>query len=164
MTTSHRPGTPVQVRPAGVADADVIARLSENGATESWPAAAVERILGLPGCWGLLAVRPDGEAAGFLIARVVADEAEILNLVVDAGDRRTGIGRKLVDTVLDAARRAGASAVFLEVAVDNIAGCALYESAGFRKVGIRLDYYRVSSGDYTDALIMKRATVESDAD
>jgi ribosomal-protein-alanine N-acetyltransferase len=164
MTSADRYGTPVEIRPAGPAAAGVIARLSEGGATEPWPAPAVARVLGLPGCRGLLAVGPDGEPAGFVIVRVALEEAEILNLVVEEGDRRKGVGRRLVDAALDTARRAGASAVFLEVAAGNLAGCALYESAGFRKVGLRPDYYRTSCGDYADALIMKRATVESPAD
>jgi len=160
MTVADRSGPPAEIRPAGPADVTVIAALSESGATEPWPAPAVAKILALPGCWGLLAVCPDGTPAGFLIARVAADEGEILNLVVDKEFRRKGIGRRLVDAAFDAARRAGASAVFLEVATINVAGCALYESAGFGKVGNRPDYYRTSRGDYTDALIMKRPTVE----
>lgn len=153
MTATSR----TRIQTAGLAQAGVIAVLSEYGSTEPWPAQAVARIFGLPGCWGLLAVRPGGEPAGFLVARVAADEAEILNLVVAEGARRKGIGRELVAAALEKARQSGASAVFLEVAADNPAGCALYESAGFRKVGVRPDYYRGRRGNYIDALIMKRA-------
>jgi len=164
MMAAEGPGVPVEIRSAVVAEADVIAQLSASGATEPWPASAVAKILVLPGCQGLLAVRGDGEPAGFLIVRVAADEAEILNLVVSPASRRKGIGRRLVDAALDAARRAGASKVFLEVADDNAAGCALYASAGFHEVGRRPDYYRTSGGDYADALIMKRETIKADSD
>lgn len=164
MTVPARSDSAAEIRPAGPADAKVIAALSERGATEPWPVPTVAKILALPGYWGLLAIRPDGTPAGFLIARVAADEGEILNLVVDKEFRRKGIGGRLVDAALDAARRAGASAVFLEVASTNVAGCALYESAGFEIVGNRPDYYRTSRGDYTDALIMKRPTVEPPTD
>ncbi len=147
----------IRIRAAGLAQARVVALLSEYGSTEPWPTQAVARIFGLPGCWGLLAVRPGGEPAGFVVARVAADEAEILNLVVAEGARRKGIGRELVAAALEKARQSGASAVFLEVAADNPAGRALYESAGFREVGVRPDYYRQRRGNYIDALIMKRA-------
>ena len=148
---------PTRIQAAGPAQAGVVALLSEDGSTEPWSARAVARIFGLPGCWGLLAVRPGGEPAGFVIARVAADEAEILNLVVAEGARRKGIGRELLAAALEKAGQSGASAIFLEVAADNPAGRALYQSAGFREIGVRPDYYRRRRGDYIDALIMKRA-------
>lgn len=164
MTVEHEFPVAVEIRHGSPADAMVIAALSEDSETEPWPAPAVAATLGLAGSWALLAVCPDGTPAGFLIARVAADEGEILNLVVRERFRRNGIGRRLVDAALDVARRAGAMAVFLEVAATNAAGRALYESVGFRKVGNRADYYRTRYGDYTDALIMKRATVEPPAE
>jgi ribosomal-protein-alanine N-acetyltransferase len=157
MMATRRPDRPIRIQIAGLAQAEVIARLSECGSAEPWSAHAVARILGLPGCWGLLAVRPGGEPTGFLVARVAADEAEILNLVVAEGARRKGFGRELIAAALAKARQSAASAIFLEVAADNPAGRALYQSAGFREIGVRPDYYRRRRGDYIDALIMKRA-------
>ena len=164
MTDGIGPAGPVRIQVAGPIHARVIAGLSECGSAEPWTDHAVARILDLPGHWGLLAVEPRGAPVGFLVARVAADEAEILNLVVAAGARRTGVGRSLVNAALDKARETGASVVILEVAADNSAGRSLYGSAGFRQVGIRPNYYRWKSGDYVDALIMKRATVKSTVD
>jgi ribosomal-protein-alanine N-acetyltransferase len=164
MMYESGPAGPVRIQRAGPVHARVIAGLSECGSTGPWTDYAVARLLGLPGYWGLLAVEPHGVPIGFLVARVAADEAEILNLVVAGGARRAGVGRSLVNAALEKAREFGASVVFLEVAADNSAGRSLYGSAGFRRVGIRPDYYRRKSGDYVDALIMKRATVKSTID
>jgi len=155
----NRRGADIQIRAVDATESGIVAQMTGAGSTEPWSVAAVQRLLGLPGCWGLLAVEPDGVPVGCLIARVAGDEAEILNLVVVEDARRGGIGRKLVDAALKKTRQSGATTMFLEVAADNTAGHALYESAGFRRVGTRADYYRSSRGDYTDALIMKRATV-----
>lgn len=161
--TEPLPGA-VRIVPAGAAHAGIIAHLSEVGAAASWSASAVVRILALPGCWALLAIAPDGEPAGFVMVRIAADEAEILNLVVAEGARRKGIGRALLDAVTARAGRCGVSAMYLEVATANAAGRALYESVGFQQVGNRRDYYRNGDGNYTDALIMKRAIVKSGTD
>jgi ribosomal-protein-alanine N-acetyltransferase len=164
MSDTARPDGSFSIRLAGPADAQAIAALSRSGSTEPWSAESVAKILGLPGFWSLVAEGPDAQAAGFLIARVAADEAEIVNLVVAGEVRRRGIGRALLAAAIECARRAGASAVFLEVAADNPAGCALYESFEFREVGRRRDYYRRKLHDYVDALIMKRLIVNSGID
>lgn len=164
MTDRAQSASPFLIRLAGPADAQTIAALSESPTTEFWSAEAVAKILGLPGCWAFIAEGPGAEATGFVIARVAADEAEILNLVVAESARRRGIGRALLAAAVEQAERAGASAIFLEVAADNPAGRALYESSGFRKVGRRPDYYRRSPVEYVDALIMKRSIVKSGAD
>lgn len=149
----------IKIRVIGAPESGVVACMTKIGTREPWSVAAVQRLLSLPGCWGLLAVRRDGQPVGCLIARVAGGEGEILNLVVVEGARRSGVGRKLVDAALKRAGQCGALVMFLEVAADNVAGYALYQSAGFYKAGTRPDYYRTSRGNYTDALIMKRATV-----
>lgn len=159
MKTVNRRGAIVEIRAVGTTDSRIVAHMTDAESTEPWSVAAVQRILGLPGCWGLLAVEPDGAPVGCLIARVAGGEGEILNLVVVEDARRSGVGRKLVNAALKKARQCGATMMFLEVSADNAAGHALYISAGFCRVGTRADYYRTSRGDYTDALIMKRATV-----
>ncbi len=164
MTAARRPAATIRVAPAGREHAGIIAHLAAGDTTAPWSAEAVARMLGLPGCWVLLAIAPGDEPVGFVMARVAADEAEILNLVVAAGARRRGVGGALLGAALRRARRAGASAMYLEVAADNQAGRALYRSAGFRAVGTRTDYYRKRDGNYADAIIMKRAIVKSAAD
>ncbi|UCH73688.1 MAG: GNAT family N-acetyltransferase [Rhodospirillales bacterium] len=164
MMKAAPPPRIVEIRSAGPAEAGIIAELSRDGSTEPWSSAAVMQFLGLPGSWALLALASGDVPTGFLIARVAADEAELLNLVVVESTRRRGIGRALVRAALERAGQAGASAMFLEVAADNAAGCALYQSLGFAPVGMRPDYYAGSPGNYADALIMKRATVNSGVD
>jgi ribosomal-protein-alanine N-acetyltransferase len=86
-----------------------------------------------------------------LLARITADEAEILTLAVAPAARRRGVGAALVDRAMQRAAAAGAGAMFLEVASGNQAARALYERAGFIRVGRRARYYPNGG----DALVLR---------
>ena len=70
------------------------------------------------------AIVDDGIREGFLILRMAADEAEILNFGVVPWARRKGLGRELLEAALILARELGIRSIFLEVAVDNAAALA----------------------------------------
>ena len=91
-----------------------------------------------------------GGLAGFVCFRLVADEAQILNLAVAPRLRRRGVGRALVRRVVSEAEAAAARVVGLEVRDDNVAALALYSSCGFATVGRRDDYYGLGR----DAILM----------
>lgn len=91
---------------------------------------------------------------GFLFARIVADEMEILNLAVEPTDRERGIGGGLLDAALAHGRQAGATRVFLEVRESNVAARRFYERRGFVVTGRRPRYYHQPE---EDALVMVRA-------
>ncbi len=118
---------------------------------ERWGADAISLQLGLPGAFGLVSPR-----GGFILARSVVDEAEILTLAVDPAARRHGIGRALMTRAMHTAGQRGAVSMFLEVAETNAAARALYVGCGFSEMGRRVRYY--SGG--IDALVL-RATISS---
>lgn len=120
---------------------------------DPWDAASLDRILGLSGVFGYLGW--DGEdPTGFVLARDLADEAEILSLAVLPAFRRRGIGRALLDAAFAEARRRGAGSVVLEVAAENRSARRLYAACGFVQVGRRPGYYR-SDGQTVDGLILR---------
>ncbi|MGH7674214.1 MAG: ribosomal protein S18-alanine N-acetyltransferase [Gemmatimonadales bacterium] len=94
----------------------------------------------------------DRTVAGYVVARHVADEGEILNLGVERGRRGQGIGRALVGAVLGDLRARGAAAVYLEVRESNAAARHLYDRLGFDEVGRRMAYYRRPA---EDAIILR---------
>lgn len=93
------------------------------------------------------------QTAGFLLGRVIADEAELLTLAVDPDARRQGIGRALTSEFAAEAARRGARLAFLEVAADNRAAIALYQAQGWQEAGRRPGYYAAG----TDALTLRLA-------
>ena len=114
---------------------------------EAWGADALSLMLGLEGGYGFVV-----ENTGFILARAVAGEAEVLTLAVAPAARRAGTGRALLAAALDGAGARGAHTMFLEVSRNNTGATALYLSAGFTEVGLRRRYY----SDGSDALVLRR--------
>ncbi len=103
---------------------------------ERWGEDAMRLQLDLPGAFAFI-----DERGAFVLARVAADEAEILSVAVMPEARRSGVGRALLAAAMDEARACGAASMFLEVAEANTAARALYAGAGFAPVGTRPNYY-----------------------
>lgn len=92
-----------------------------------------------------------GRVLAFLLAWHVADEAHLIDVVVAPEERRGGIGRALLASLLREARARAARVVLLEVRKSNTPAIALYRGAGFVEVGERPRYY----SDGEDALLMR---------
>src|SRR3546814_96439 len=92
---------------------------------------------------------------GLVFCRRVTDECETLVLAVLPGHWRRGLGRMLLAAALERAVTLGLRRILLDVAVDNEPARALYEAAGFRRVGRRRDYYRRADGRLVDALTLE---------
>ena len=103
-------------------------------------------------------VELDGGVAGYAIMSTGVDEAHLLNLCVDPGYHRTGLGDVLLNTMLDYAREQEAVTTFLEVRPSNKAARRFYEKRGFVEVGLRANYYPAKFGR-EDAIIMAREMV-----
>jgi ribosomal-protein-alanine N-acetyltransferase len=103
-----------------------------------------------PFAWNLVA-KVDGLVVGFACAYVVAGELMINDLAVDASLRRTGVGRALLATLVEGARRRACRRATLEVRPSNAPARALYGAFGFTQVGRREGYY-ADTGE--DALLL----------
>lgn len=137
-----------------------------------WSAAEFAALLADPAVFLVLTARraadgqdlPDAEKdtrAGFLLGRVVLDEAELLTLAVDPDFQGKGTGGRLVAAFLAAARTRGAVRAFLEVAEDNAAARVIYERAGFHRAGRRRGYFARKGAPACDALVLARDLPES---
>jgi [ribosomal protein S18]-alanine N-acetyltransferase len=143
-------------------DVGVLAQLHAECFEDPWSEQSMADVLGSLGAFGLIAAVPgaagNGAApiAGFVIARVTVDDAELLSLGVTRRFRRHGLGRRLVSETLVRVMALGARRIFLEVAVDNREAQALYAAFDFTTVGRRPDYYRNRDGSMTSALTLRR--------
>ncbi|MEM6928530.1 MAG: GNAT family N-acetyltransferase [Myxococcota bacterium] len=139
------------IRPTTATDAAHLARL-DAGESDSWTEAAFASSLGLATTHGRLL--PED---GFALLSIVADEAEIMRIVVARAKRRRGIGRLLLAASHQAFVRAGVVRAFLEVRDDNVAALGLYASLGWNQVGRRSRYY----ADGTDARVLEWRSISA---
>lgn len=78
------------------------------------------------------------------LGRTPPFEYEIHTIGVDPEYQGRGIGRRMLDELLNIA---DGGVVHLEVRTDNEPAIALYRSVGFTQVGLRRRYYRISGAD-----------------
>jgi ribosomal-protein-alanine N-acetyltransferase len=78
---------------------------------------------------------------GYIGLILAADEGDITNVSVAPKAKGHGIGTKLLQVLLNQADKRGVQKIFLEVRKSNTVASRLYQQAGFRKIGIRKNYY-----------------------
>ena len=140
-------------------DYDFAAELHSAAFTRPWSGDELAALLAQKGTFGVVARRvgqPNSPPAGFVVVRIAADEAEILTITVDRRIRKQGIGRLLMDDVLQRLHADRVSSLFLEVDEENVAALKLYKRLRFEEVGRRPAYYTDAAGRKTSALILKR--------
>ena len=101
----------------------------------------------------IAAVSPEGNVLGYVGMMYVLDEGYISNVAVSPEHRRQGIADKLIDRLCKICEGLSLSFVTLEVRAGNAPAIALYEKHGFRRVGLRKNYYERPK---EDALLMTK--------
>ncbi|KAB8309749.1 MULTISPECIES: ribosomal protein S18-alanine N-acetyltransferase [Rahnella] len=91
--------------------------------------------------------------AGFAITQIVLDEATLFNIAIDPAFQRQGLGRALLEDVIQQIEKKDVFTLWLEVRASNAKAIALYESLGFNEVSIRRNYYPAAQGR-EDAIMM----------
>lgn len=120
---------------------------------QPWSAEALAGVLNSTAGFGWVAAL-EGAPSGFVLARGLVAEVEILTLAVLPHARRRGLARALLEAVVGQAARSRAERLILEVAEDNAAGRAFYAALGFAEDGRRRGYYRRPAGRPVDALLL----------
>lgn len=97
-----------------------------------------------------------GRIIGYAMLMLVLDEAHLLNISIAKSHQGRGLGRALLEYMMQVARGHGAANMFLEVRPSNLAAIRLYESTGFNEMAVRRGYYPAADGR-EDALLMGMA-------
>jgi [ribosomal protein S18]-alanine N-acetyltransferase len=93
------------------------------------------------GAVAIWVAQDDAGIVGFLVARSLLGESEILNFAVHPDCRRRGLGSALLAHALEWSKHAHDRRLMLEVRASNVAAQKFYERHGFRVVGRRGHYY-----------------------
>ena len=106
-----------------------------------------------PPYYGLFAL-DENELVGYAIVLEVLDEATLMDIAVVQHCRGRGVGKALLQPVLDKAKARSMREVWLEVRESNLAAIHLYETHGFEHIELRKNYYPTENGK-ENAAIMK---------
>ena len=126
-----------------------VAELERLNFSAPWDEASVRSELTNKLSLWLVALDAD-EVVGYVGSQTVLQEADMMNIAVADSHRRRGIARMLV---LELIRQLDAYQLTLEVRASNAPAIALYETLGFRQVGLRKNYYQKPK---ENALILRK--------
>lgn len=78
------------------------------------------------------------------------------SVYVAASARGRGVGRTLLEALIEASEAAGLWTLMAGVQADNVASLALHETVGFRRVGVQVAVGRDPSGRWRDVVLLER--------
>ncbi|MEZ0092124.1 ribosomal protein S18-alanine N-acetyltransferase [Streptacidiphilus sp. EB129] len=102
--------------------------------------------------WYTVAEDAEGRLVGYAGLMAVAGSGDVQTIAVAREHWGTGLGARLLTTLVRQAADAGCTELLLEVRVDNGRAQRLYERFGFQPIGLRRNYYQPSG---VDALVMR---------
>lgn len=144
----------LHIEPAQARDAEALARIHALGFFRGWSREEFADFLAEAGCSTLVACDPRRQIAGFILVRLIGDEAELLSIAVEPKWRGKRVGQALLRAALDDLLFSSARRMFLEVDERNSAALRLYRGHGFVEVGRRKGYYPRPDGSAATALVM----------
>jgi [ribosomal protein S18]-alanine N-acetyltransferase len=149
-----KPGGP-RIDPLNTAAASRMAAIHAASFARAWSTLEFERLMAERGVVGDgLFLGPATKPMGFVLSRIVLDEAEILTVAIAPEARGNGLSIPLLERHLDELSRRGARKVHLEVEEGNHPAIALYRRFRFTETGRREGYYQKADGTRVAALTM----------
>lgn len=144
----------ISLVPLTTCDGVILERIHAACFPDAWDQATFDFLLKENSACGWMATSFSGDPIGFVLSRVLDQEAEILTFAVIPSFQKKGVGRCLLNQLLAFLASVSCEKVFLEVAEDNEAAIALYASVGFTAVGTRLNYYKRADQAFVSAIVM----------
>jgi ribosomal-protein-alanine N-acetyltransferase len=135
-------------------DLTAVVEIEKAAKAHPWPEDALRREFELLRAMPPFVAEAEGQVVGFAMARYLAGEVEITNIVVHPRFQRRSIGARLLQHVFTRGKTKGCIEVFLEVRRSNLPAIRLYEKWGFVQIGVRPGYYIDTK---EDAFLMRKS-------
>jgi ribosomal-protein-alanine N-acetyltransferase len=142
----------MRIEPMDADRLDEVAAMEARDGDAHWSRAQFEKELGGEFRRFFLAVEPP-DLLGYAGYWKADSEAQITNIVVRQESRCQGIGRRLVEFLLDCAASEMCTSCTLEVRKSNAHAQSLYRSLGFEVKGMRKKIYQ---NPEEDAVLMEK--------
>ena len=136
-----------ELRRMTIGDLGQVMEIEREAFREPWPRQSFEQELLVLDASELTVAVSENAVLGYTVAWYLDEDVHLANVAVRRGFRERGIGRALVEAVMDRAREAGAERIVLEVRRSNVEAQKLYETLGFLATGVRKNYYRMEKED-----------------
>lgn len=152
-------GNDYMIRKAKLYDVPAIARLESDTSNTPWSADSITHdVTKNDNAYVAVVTLPGDEAdlpdlVGYADMWIVAGEAQLNNIAIDAKYRGLHLGERLLTHMIDRARDLGCELMTLEVRAGNRAAISLYKKTGFTAVAVRRGYYR---DNHEDAVLMNK--------
>lgn len=142
------------IRRMDVTDIDSVMHVEQKANSHGWRRRTFVDSLQLHHeCWVVVEPHTSTYTIAHSVLGCEVDSAELYNISVDPAYQGRGIGRLLLNHMLLRSRTMPVDRVFLEVRVSNERAISLYQSVGFKRVGVRRDYYQHDQWGREDAYV-----------
>lgn len=144
----------ILIREAEEKDVDAIYDIGHLCFSDAWRRETVRHDLMENEHSFYLVAEEDGFITGYGCFWFIADEGQLVNIGVRPENRRQGIARLLLQKGIEEARKRNMLTMFLEVRVSNLSAQKMYETFGFKNLGLRKNVYDLP---IEDGYVMERA-------
>mgnify|MGYP004648005997 FL=1 len=129
-----------------------IAALEKECFGDPWSEKSIASELNNPLSFWLVAMEED-TLVGYAGSQTCMDETDMMNIAVSPAHRNKGVGKALMEALVEALKKKGSRCLTLEVRASNEGAIALYAKLGFAQIGLRKNYYH---NPREDALILRK--------
>ena len=146
------PEATARLRPLVPEQLEAVLAIEQSAYSHPWTRGNFRDALG-SGYWAQ-GLWLDDELLGYALAMPGVQETHLLNITVTPARQGQGWARRLLDALLQWSREQGADWLWLEVRQSNAHAQQIYEHWGFRRVGLRKDYYPADRQQREHAVVM----------
>lgn len=153
MAANMHSAPQVEVSHLSVMDVPMMLNIEQAAHSHPWSRQLLSSNFG--GLYRNLGLWHKNHLLAYMILRVVAGDAELINLAVDPAHQGQGLGKRLMQAMFALAEQQQWQQIMLEVRRSNVIAQSLYQRFQFVEIDCRKGYYPCDKLGREDALVMQ---------